>query len=359
MKVSYQPAGKHRGRQDTDGIAVQTGWQFFYAGQAYQIPAVYLFRKGFVLDIIGTVDTEALRKFHDRYAPREEYLTPRERAQAMLEHPYQPLSGMKLWFNGEEVTSWHTDEALFVPWQEHMPPLAEEAFAAYAFLSKENSFSMTRLHARYPKAQGGVFAAMKAIFTRPKLKELRLLIHPTEQMLPLEHAFAIGTQEKEHPALSFTHPVTGVAHTLQATDAKWMDLTAQFQKLYRMRKRSGGRVYPITQAGQSHVLEIAYRVSPPLPEGERLQLQDEERTLQPRDTAESGTAAKSACAIGIIGSADGPTAIYMAGREKKAPETYGVCCSRVYPRPQASCTVRLEGVWVQKEPEQAFLFHVT
>ncbi len=354
MKISYQPAGKRRGRPDTDGITVQTGWQFFYAGQAYQIPAVHLFRQGFVADIVGMLDTEALRAFYARYASREERLTPRERAQAMLEHPYQPLGGMKLWFNGEEVTtSWHAEEALFVPWQEPLPPLAEAAFETYAFLDRQNSFSITRLHAPYPKAQRGIFAAMKEIFTRPKLKELRVLLHPTERMLPLEHAFTVGTREKEHPALSFTHPATGVMHTLQVTDAKWMDLTAQFQKLHRMMKRRS-RTYRMVQAGQSHVLEIAYRVSPPLPEGERLQLQDEARTLQPCDAA-----AKSACAIGVIGSADGPTAIYIAGRETEAPETYGGCCSSIYPQPQESCTICLEGIWTQREPEQAFLFHVT
>ena len=355
MKVSYQPAGKHRGRSDTDGITVQTGWQFFYAGQVYQIPAVYLFRKGFVLDIIGMVDTGALRAFYDRYASREERLTPRERAQATLEHPYQPLSGMKLWFNGEEVTaSWHAEEALFVPWQEYMPLLAEEALTAYAFLDKENSFSVTRLHAPYPRAQRGVFAAMKAIFARPKLKGLRFLIHPTERMLPLEHSFTIDMQEKKHPAFPFVHPATGVTHNLQVTDAKWTDLTVQFQKLHRRMAIRGKRLHPITQAGQSHVLEIVYRVSPPLPRGERLQLQDEARTLQPHSAA-----AKGACAIGVIGSADGPTAIYIAGREAEASETYGGCCSSIYPQPQANCIMYLEGVWTQKEPEQAFLFHVT
>lgn len=355
MKVSYQPAGKPRGRPDTDGIAVQTGWQFFYAGRVYQIPAVYLFRKGFVADIIGTVDTEALRKFHDRYAPREERLTPRERAQAMLERPYQALGGMKLWFNGEEVTSsWHAEEALFVPWQEHMLSLAEEAFAAYAFLGRENSFSVTRLHAPYPKAQRGIFASMKAIFTRPRLRELRLLIHPTERMLPLEHAVTIGTREKAHQPLSFTHPVTGVMHRLEVMEAKWTDLTAQFQKLHRRMAIRGKGLRPIAQEGQSYLLEITYCVSPPLPKGERLQLQDEARALQP-----NGTAAKSASAIGIIGSADGPTAIYIAGREMEAPETYGMFCSSIYPRPQESCTICLEGIWTQREPEQAFVFHVT
>ena len=98
------------------------------------------------------------------------------------------------------------------------------------------------------------------------------------------------------------------------------------------------------------ILRIGYMLSPPLPQGERLQLQDAMRTLQPSEHS-------GAAAIGVIGGADGPTAIFITDREAdQRSMEYGVCYSSFYPGPQASCTINLEGVWTQKEAQADFHF---
>ncbi len=350
MDVSYKSTGRRRSRPDTDGLAVRTGWRFFYAGQEYEIPAVYLFKKGFVVDIIGRIDTAAMRAFYDRYEQREERLTPHERAQAMLEHPYQPLAGMKLRFNGEEVSgSWHADEALYMPWQAHHLPLAEEALEAYPLLDQDACFSVTRVHAPYPKEQNGVVAAVRRIWARPAFRSLRISIEPSERMLPLEHSFTEAAESGEKAELTFAHPTTGAAYTFRVMDAEWQDFSAQFQKMHRMLKR---RRHIRHMAGEApgHVLRIRYTLAPPLPQGERLQLQD--AVHMQHQSGHSG-----ASAIGVIGSADGPTAIFTVGREvDQRSMEYGVCYSNFYPGPQESCTINLEGVWTRKEAQAEFSF---
>lgn len=349
MKVSYRSTGRCKSRPDMDGIAIPTGWRFFYAGQNYEIPAVYLFKKGFVADIIGRIDTNAMRAFYDRYEQRGERLTPYERAQAMLEHPYQPLNSMKLWFNGEEVSgSWRADDALYMPWQAHQLPLAEEALEAYP-LDKDACFSVTRLHSPYPKEQNGVIAAARRMWTRPALKSLRISISPSEQMLPLEHSFTVDLESKETPELILMHPITGTAHTLRVMDAEWQDFSAQFQKMHRMLKR---RKHMRHMAGEApgHILRIRYTLAPPLPKGERLQLQD--AMPMQRQSGHSG-----ASAIGVIGGADGPTAVFVADHDVDQRSTeYGVCYSSFYPGPQESCTINLEGVWARKEAQAEYNF---
>ena len=350
MDVSYRPTGRRKSRPDTDGLAIPTGWRFFYAGQDYEIPAVYLFKKGFVVDIIGRIDTNAMRAFYDQYEQRGERLTPYERAQAMREHPYQPLAGMRLWFNGEEGTgSWHADEALYMPWQAQQVPLIEQVLEAYPFLDRDACFSVTRVHAPYPKEQNGVIAAVRRMWTRPALKSLRISISPSERMLPLEHSFTVDPEAKELPELTFAHPATGTAHTLRVVDAEWQDFSAQFQQMYRMLKRRKHMRHTVGEA--PHVLRIRYTLAPPLPKGERLQLQDAMRMQ--RQSGHSG----GASAIGVIGGADGPTAIFVADHdENQRSMEYGVCYSSFYPSPQASCTIDLEGVWTRKEAKAEFHF---
>ncbi len=347
MKVLYVSTKRRRSRPDANGLAIRTGWRFFYAGQDYEIPAVYLFKKGFVVDIIGRIDTNTLRAFYERYEQRDERLTPYERAQAMLEHPYQILAGMKLWFNGEEeIGSWHTDEALYMPWQEHHLPLVQEALEAYS-LDQDACFSIMRLHAPYPQANGAI-EAVSRMWTRPQLESLRIVISPSERMLPLEHSFTVDLEAKEKPELAFAHPVTGTIHTLRVTDAEWQDFSAQFQKMYRMLKHRKHMRH--TLGGLGHVLRIGYTLTPPLPQGERLQLQDAARTLRPSEHS-------GASAIGVIGGADGPTAIFIAGGEvDQRSMEYGVCYSNFYPKPQPSCTINLEGVWTRKEAQAEFKF---
>ena len=333
-----------------DGLAVRTGWRFFHAGQEYEIPAVYLFQKGFVVDIIGRIDTAAMRAFYDRYEQREERLTPYERAQAMLEHPYQPLNSMRVWFNGEEVSgSWHADEALYVPWQAHHVPLAEEALEAYPLLDKDACFSVTRVHAPYPKEQNGVIAAVRRMWTRPAFKSLRISIEPSERMLPLEHSFTVDAESGEKAELTFAHPATGAAYTFRVMDAEWQDFSAQFQKMHRMLKR---RKHMRHTAGEApgHVLRIRYTLAPPLPYGEHLQFQDAVPMQQ-----QSGHSCASA--IGVIGSADGPTAVFVADHDvgRRSME-YGVCYSSFYPGPEKGCTINLEGVWTRKEEQAEYNF---
>lgn len=346
MKVSYVASNRRRSRTDTDGVAIKTGWRFLYAGRDYVIPAVYLFQKGFVVDIIGKIDTNALRAFYERYEQRGEHLTPYEHAQAMLEHPYQMLEGMKLWFNGEEVLgSSHRQEALYMPWQEHHMPLAKEAMEAYV-LEQDKCFFVTRVHAPYPKGSG-VMEAIGRMWKRPLLKSLRFVFNPTERMLPLSYSLTLDLDEKQMPELAFTHPVTGTLHTLRVTQANWEDLSAQFQKMYRMLKRKK-RIRHTAGEYPGYVLCIGYTLTPQLPQGERLQLQDANVMLQLLEH-------RDASGIGVIGSADGPTVIFRAGGERRSME-HNACFSNVYPSPQPSCTIDLAGIWTQKEPQAEFAF---
>lgn len=348
MKVSYVASNRRRSRPDANGLPVRTGWRFLYAGRDYVIPAVYLFQKGFVVDIIGKIDTNALRAFYERYEQRGEHLTPYEHAQAMLEHPYQMLEGMKLWFNGKEVLgSSHRQEALYMPWQEHHMPLAKEAMEAYV-LEQDKCFSVTRVHAPYPKAPR-ITEAVSRLWKRPLLKSLRIVFSPSERMLPLEHTLALDLEAKKMPELTFMHPVTGTLHTLRVTQANWEDLSAQFQKMYRMLKRKK-RIRHTAGEYPGYVLCIGYTLTPQLPQGERLQMQDANGMLQIQGH-------RGASAIGVIGAADGPTTIFWAGSEEFRHSTeHGVYYSNVYPSPQPSCTIDLAGIWTQKEPQAEFAF---
>lgn len=313
------------------GTAQRVNLCFEYGGITHQIPTIYRFRQGLVLDIISIQDADTLRAFWNEWRHRE------DEAPDGLESPCVQIDCAvrlddKLCSKGQSSSF-----AMYQPWaQAELRAVADNedddipGHELQPFLdeypelvSADSCFSVTRI---------ALFCGSKAA---QGFRKISLDIRRTERLEPIGHHFMLNCSG-EWQAESFVHP-SGNACQLHIRAAEELDMSKLF---------AGAKF--VVRGSSAMARQLDYYVEPPLKEDDRLYVQD----ASPAAQVVLGSYAHNASSIGIIGGADGPTAIFMAGKhDEDAPRV-----ERIYTKPRdempSSVPIEIIGLYTQERPAE-------
>lgn len=283
---------RRKGKKDIPGEAVYLEEQFEWEGRQIRIPAVYLCEEGLVADFCVHIPAAEVEDFYKKWKQDMGEFTEEEEEMLAGENPLSWNMKETLQING----AWAREErgcgTSWVPLhlQEGEARSTEEILLDAYGCDPEEGWSFWRKSYGWPEGKRVVLRTLT--FSFEKNPEEYGGIHFTTRL---------GEEKKQ---VEFFHPVTGKRHVL----------TIEKQEKEEIPERKSVFWFEKTP---SHFLRMEYTVEPEFPM-EELQLQDCARSDAPV------MAKKKAGAVSIIGGADGPTSIFLAGKykEKNIREAY-------------------------------------
>lgn len=295
MRIPYNSSlwSKEKGPY---GLPQRINWQFEYGGLKRCIPVIYRFPKGIVFDIITFLDEIKLRQYFEKYKAIEDTLTPLQRRCAEQEHPYQAASIKEVWINGKGVqSSYSSSSSVSISWVPQDDILASVREAYASILKDTSCFACERYCVTYPEADSKVQKLLR--FLRlSRVDSIKLSTYSVQCFFPLDMKFEM-TANDNSKEICFKHPVTGIVHKLYFQNPEYMEIPLEEGKPY------------------FHIVQLNYEIEPALPQGDNLQFDSSiQYTMEQLEGSFSPTAVSS---IGIIGSAHGPTSIFLSGKSGK------------------------------------------
>lgn len=325
-----------RGRRGTEIPVEKT---FFWGKEIWHVPAVYRCGKGLVADIFAEIDPERVRAFLERYRDLEEdRLTEEEQERIQQENPLETGFRPEIVLNGRRLKG-VTGRGLC--W---LPESCRETDAGDGDDGEAREYPETdndgdpaadpyeeerRLLEHYGLDPAKAWSINRWSFSwatkrPPKLRSLSLTMKRDRVCIPGIRFTVRGPGDQ----IPFIHPSTGERHVLtvleyqeEEMDRKAFEAPEDMgqEERRRLLRRMGEWEYP------THLTAMTYAVSPEISR-RALQIQDcggdRPRRILPRDPEDrflpeaknDMCVMAGASAIGIIGGADGPTAIFMAGK---------------------------------------------
>lgn len=294
MKVYYNSSlwGENKG---PTGLPQRVNWQFEYRGTKHFIPFIYKFPRGIVFDVITILDENKLREYIKRYKTTEYRLTSLERRCAEQEHPYQAVSIMDIWINGNKIVDgYSSSSSVDIPLLQDNLELKLIKKAYSSILKDETSFGCARYCIPYPETDSKIKKILR--FLRlDRVNSMKFSTHPVHWLLPLDINFEMNVEENQKE-ISFEHPTTGTRHRVYFNRGEIIE-------------------YPINSDGvpKIYAMQSIYEIVPPLPDGDSLQFNSSiSYTVEPDKNDKF--APTSTASIGIIGGADGPTALFITSK---------------------------------------------
>ena len=266
--------------------------RFFWAGREWYLPSVYTCEKGMVTDILMRVDADEFQAFVDRWGitPENEHtFSAEQRRQIERDNPLGFRFRANLTINGKTMRSKQGCSTVYEPSRYEMDRLEWQPILDYYNLDRKSCWVIQR--SCFPWIDG---QPMDIVTMEVTMKH--------QPMFAPGETFETRATGEVH---TFQNPTTGTVHTLtvQEFEAKEMDI-----KFPGLKERE----YP------PHHIAMTFTLEPELSQTEFSitdSLQSDEPRVIPGCT--SGYSSKEAEAIGIIGGADGPTAIIMGTPESK------------------------------------------
>ncbi len=270
----------HKGRA---GKEIPLNKTFTWGKAVWHIPSVYSCKKGLVIDFcieaMPFEGTEEQRQKEIKYFSEMDF-----RAEISVDgNSISQRSGCGTWWVPKDSLEEGTENDREVRW-----------ILEHYNLPFDRTWKLSRAH--FP---------WEAV---PKLESLKLNLTAE----PVNISAACFDTPKEGESITFTLPVSGMKHTLTVQKLEALEFPSESLK-------DNDWSFP------HYYNRMLYTVSPSLPKD----------TFYLRDMAESDTPipvlngnsqnnGACACSIGIIGGADGPTTIYVAGKDEpeKCPAAY-------------------------------------
>lgn len=288
------------------------------------LPAIYVGRKGVVMDFCVQIPLEKINTFLQKWNLLEsaEQYTEEEERQIERENPMSVHFNAEVMIDGHRLKGRNSCGASWIP----IPSLAEtnsdvkEAIAAYGYSLEEGWYIVRAVYQWNGKP-----------ILQPKILSIRL--HADKVTYVGEHF--ITRQDCKGQQISLRHPITGEVFELTINGC--------------CRERfSDSRILQQYEKVPEWYYVLDYEISPQPKEGEILLLDCacSDRT-QLKHEGE-----KAASAISIIGGADGPTAIFFAGRTAKKR-----VCSALHYEPAAQVEWRAEFL-VSARPDMELEFEI-
>lgn len=304
------------------GSEVPLNKTFLWAGEEWLAPALYCCSEGLVLDLLKKVPEETLRRFAEKWgldengAPQRE-LTAAEQDESEAENPMEEHFRTKVMVNGRELRVSTGYGRCWTPYDACREGEADGVLTHYG-LPRDCGWVIWRLCCPWDGKR-----------LTPETLELMLTAEKTAR------AGVTFTAEagKEVP---LTDPRTGLSHILRVISLK-QETMEQNSLLAR------GMVYP------RKYTELRYTLEPPLPAGD-FTVQDATPNDEVRfSSAEDGISMEGSACIGIIGGADGPTAIFVSEKKDKAADEVRTAYSSLRYEPAKTVTWRIRFMERPKE----------
>lgn len=309
--------GNKKGQRCCKEIPVNK--EFVWNGERCCVPAMYTCSQGIVLDFCREVPAERITAFLGKLMEEEGLWIERENPFTWEFHPHIVVNGKELEHGHGSSVSWN--------------PILQEKTAGEAQPATDGNqepFGIVRKRTGNPEEdavqhyglnplQGWSIRRFAFPFPNPPtLMNIEIQLKTQPEEIPGPHF----TVEKEGDEVSFQHPVWGTEHIL-----KVMELSDQKLPEELLSQRQRLPFLDRHLEWPTHFKQLKYTVTPEL-SGEKIRVFDCAGSDAPRriddtdgETAGTGQSCHGAASIGIIGGADGPTSIFIAGKSKE-PQVY-------------------------------------
>lgn len=272
------------GKNQRAGKEITVNTQFDWAGHHWIIPSIYACTKGLVVDFCMRVEPDSIRTFIEKWSQSIDDEPSRE--QEMLINSENPLCldfNTKLRLNGKVLMASHGYGITYNPcFQEEYAENLEAKWAVEHY-GLDSAFGWVICRSCYPWATK----------SKPTIKSLSLTMIQQKISIPGPH-FHINAPGD---TFSFTYPDGQTEYTLTVREYEAQTFDAN--------RLSQNMECPM------HLFAMTYIITPELPDGVMTlaDCADADRPKQRQPDALAPTAINDAAVIGIIGGADGPTAI--------------------------------------------------
>jgi len=308
-KVTYD--GGLWGQQGRAGKEIAINKEFEWGGQRWLIPAIYTCGKGLVMDICMEAEPDEIRAFIEKWdlLHEEEHRYSNEETQQMeQDNPLNVDFRPRILLNGKPLCNEQGSGSVWIP----ASCLGEGVQCEHDSLRVLEHYGLDTSKGWLIRRCSFAWATAK----KPTIKSLTLTLERELTDIP-GVSFAVPAVGE---SISFTHPVTGNEHTLTVHEYEQNELNTRHFS-------DAGMEYPTNH----HVM--SYSLSPDLPnlsfmirdcaEG------DSPRIKKPNPNEFAPICFDSAASIGIIGGADGPTAVFVTGvaANRDQPKLHAVCSS--------------------------------
>lgn len=283
--------------------------KFLWGDAQWHAPAVYVCSKGMVVDLCMDVDPKKIAAFMEKWDllhEDEHTYSDDEQEQIFREHPLNLDFRSMLTVNGKELRSEHGCGCTWI-----VPSCLPEGFKAdhnAKEILEHYDLDPSRCWAIHRVSYGWTASR------KPEIRSVRLHLEQDPVNLPGLRFRTPAVGE----SVSFVHPVFGTEHTLTVQEYENAEITSQSFQDESME-------YP------THYAAMTYTLSPDL-SGRHFMLQDCDRGDTPRYKT-GDQASTSAASIGIIGGADGPTAVFLAPVSSEARPELHTACSALHFEP--------------------------
>lgn len=293
------------------GREITLGKTFTWGKEEWLVPAMYCCGEGVVLDLLKKVPAEVLNRFAEKWGleengePRRE-LPPAEQDAMEAENPMEERFRAEVTVNGQPLREstgygryWRSEDGC-------CDEDADRVLEHYE-LERDCGWAIWR-----------VCCLWNGRVLKPETVELTMTAE--------KEAVDGGTFTAEPgKTVPLTDPRTGLTHTLRV-----LSLTPETM--------DRSLLPPVGMEFPTEYVEMQYTLEPPLPVGDFVLVDavpgDEARACR----VESGFTAQESVCIGIIGGADGPTAVFVSGKGDEAGEDVRAAYSSLHYEPVETVT---------------------
>lgn len=289
---------KHHGR-DKAGDEIVIGKKFEWNSKLWHVPAVYVCKGGLVVDFCIEVESDRIKQFVEKLESmmtEEERLSPEQRELLESENPLNIVFISSVEVNGVQLQRKAGCSMSWIP--ESCRPEGTSNDTEWMSIMKHYALNPDKGWVIHRHTFHWDFKR------KPVIKTLQVNM----EQHPVPVPGIKFKSPKKGTKFIFTHPVTGIEHTviIQSIEKQELDI----QKL-----QSDEFEYP------THFTMMSYTLTPELP-GREFSINDCLQSDSPQRKQQLNT--NVASAIGIIGGADGPTAVFLTTKNKE-PQLRRVC----------------------------------
>ena len=271
---------------------------FEYGGFEWICPKIFLNRESIEMHLCRKYDASAFKEFYDKWAGRVDSLSFEERAQIERENPINFPCDLCLCLDGNtpQNSGWSG-----MGWQpyilEQNSPRSEKYLEEYG-LSRDCGWYIYRAKYEYPENVYADFLK-EAEETGDVLNRLTLRIAAQKEQIYFAEKIVTAVDCAPFET-TITHPLTGAKHQFLVGACS----ADRFDNMPKELTRD--MIIPDNNS------VLAYTLIPSIPTEESFMVQDCAQGDSPVFKKEDK--GKAAASIAIIGSTDGPTSVFLAGK---------------------------------------------
>lgn len=279
------------------GREIPVGKTFRWGEEKWLVPSVYSTSSGLVMDFCVEIEPDHIRTFMKKWNlwdGEPEVLEENEQNQMEAENPLNLSVFPKVYLNERELLE---DHGCSVTWNPCIPEISRSREEARAYSVPEAEQFLE--HYGYDSSKGWIFkryAFRWGTKRKPAFREMKIKLKREPDCFLGKH-FTVESPGQE---IVFSHPITGITHTLTVigfTQEKLEEVS-----------------FDDDMEWPQYYSRLEYALSPELPAGE-FTVQDCDRGDSPRQNQ------KKAAAITVIGGTSGPTSVFIAGECKRSAHT--------------------------------------